>query len=241
MVKTATCQSLDSLIASARSARISSPTMRAALFCRPIAPSFAVCQKIGYLRGSRGPREACIFSSVVGTVVVGRRSEPAHRRLPENGWKPSPQSPGRSNGPRPRAQETCLPWQRRFRPGTPHTASTFMSRAWSGAELFASGPQIRHQDPKLRILARKRSRLRTTTLPSRRNLGPMVMRVASFFQVQTTYYLKAQLHRAGTGKGEVGCRKDGQRLPRVTTSRHCGRRRQMKPRHHRQPGLTTGR
>src|SRR5712671_5635934 len=68
----------------------------------------------------------------------------------------------------------------------------------AGAELSRQHPQIRHQEPALakagdpnyRILARQRSRFTHYYFYLRdETLGPMVMRVASFFPFQTTYYL----------------------------------------------------
>src|SRR6202043_2173667 len=68
----------------------------------------------------------------------------------------------------------------------------------AGAELSRQRPQIRHQEPALakagdpnyRILARQRSRFTHYYFYLRdETLGPMMMRVASFFPFQTTYYL----------------------------------------------------
>src|SRR6267143_6373514 len=68
----------------------------------------------------------------------------------------------------------------------------------AGAELSHQRPQIRHQelalakagDPNYRILARQRSRFTHYYFYLRdETLGPMMMRVASFFPFQTTYYL----------------------------------------------------
>src|SRR6202040_17838 len=51
-------------------------------------------------------------------------------------------------------------------------------------------PQIRHQGSKLHDPRPPTQPLHALLLlPPRRNLGPMMMRVASFFPFQTTYYL----------------------------------------------------
>jgi len=61
----------------------------------------------------------------------------------------------------------------------------------AGAELSRQHPQIRHQGPKLPDPSpAKRSRFTHYYFYLRdETLGPMVMRVASFFPFQTTYYL----------------------------------------------------
>src|SRR6266436_6646838 len=85
---------------------------------------------------------------------------------------------------------------------------------FAGAELSHQRPHIRHQEPALakagdpnyRILARQRSRFTHYYfyLPDE-TLGPMVIRVASFFPFQTTYYLNGhsfieqELKRAQVG------------------------------------------
>src|ERR1700751_1951663 len=76
-------------------------------------------------------------------------------------------------------------------PGTTPTASTSSSRAWSRGRAFASAsPNTPPKDPNYRILARQRSRFTHYYFYLRdETLGPMVMRVASFFPFQTSYYL----------------------------------------------------
>ena len=80
----------------------------------------------------------------------------------------------------------CAAWRRR----TP-TASTSSSRAWSRGRTFRiSVPKFPTQDPNHRILAQQRSRFTHYYFYIRDEvLGPMVMRVASFFPFQATYYL----------------------------------------------------
>src|SRR5258707_3825884 len=75
-------------------------------------------------------------------------------------------------------------------PGTTPTASISSSRAWSRGRAFASAPKYATKDPNYRILARQRSRFTHYYFYLRdQTLGPMMMRVASFFPFQTTYYL----------------------------------------------------
>ena len=65
------------------------------------------------------------------------------------------------------------------------------SRAWSWGRCFrVRFPKYATKDPNYRILARQRSRFTHYYFYLRdETLGPMMMRVASFFPFQTTYYL----------------------------------------------------
>ena len=68
-------------------------------------------------------------------------------------------------------------------PATTPTASISSSRAWSRGQAFASAsPNMPTKDPNYRILARQRSRFTHYYFYLRdETLGPMMMRVASFF------------------------------------------------------------
>jgi len=69
--------------------------------------------------------------------------------------------------------------------------STLSSRAWSRAEPSASAYRnILSADPNYRIVAPQRSRFTHYYFYVRDEvLGPIVLRVASFFPFQTTYWL----------------------------------------------------
>ena len=59
-----------------------------------------------------------------------------------------------------------------------------------GPSFRVSAPKYATKDPNYRILARQRNRFTHYYFYLRdETLGPMVMRVASFFPFQTTYYL----------------------------------------------------
>src|SRR5215469_14820575 len=75
--------------------------------------------------------------------------------------------------------------------GKTPTASTFIFKSMEqGASFRVTVPKYATKDPNYRILAHQRSRLTHYYFYIRDEvLGPMVMRVASFFPFQTTYYL----------------------------------------------------
>ena len=88
-----------------------------------------------------------------------------------------------------------------------------------GPSFRVSVPKYAAKDPNYRILARQRSRFTHYYFYLRdETLGPMVMRVASFFPFQTTYYLNGhsfieqELRRA-----QIGFRKTGE-LVRLATN-----------------------
>ena len=59
-----------------------------------------------------------------------------------------------------------------------------------GPSFRVSAPKYATKDPNYRILARQRNRFTHYYFYLRdETLGPMMMRVASFFPFQTTYYL----------------------------------------------------
>ena len=140
-------------------------------------------------------------------------AEPAHRRLSGLGGGLCPQPRhSRSSGPRKACARKitssagCARWS-----GGTATGCTSSSRAWSkGRPSGARVPKYPTQDPNHRILAPQRSRFTHYYFYIRDEvLGPMVMRVASFFPFQTTYYLNGhsfierELKRA-----EIGFRKN---------------------------------
>src|SRR4030088_3502362 len=73
---------------------------------------------------------------------------------------------------------------------TPSRRLLHLQEHGAGAELSRQRPQIRHQGSKLQDPRPPTQPLYALLLlPPRRTLGPMVLRVASFFPFQTTYYL----------------------------------------------------
>ena len=89
-----------------------------------------------------------------------------------------------------RKEDHVLPWQRRMaRKGAYGVYFIFKSME-QGATFRVTVPKYPTKDPNYRILAHQRSRFTHYYFYLRdETLGPMVMRVASFFPFRTTYYL----------------------------------------------------
>ena len=89
-----------------------------------------------------------------------------------------------------RKEHHVLPWQRRMaRKGAYGVYFIFKSME-QGATFRVTVPKYPTTDPNYRILAHQRSRFTHYYFYLRdETLGPMVMRVASFFPFRTTYYL----------------------------------------------------
>src|SRR5215467_538242 len=108
-----------------------------------------------------------------------------------------------------RKEDHVLPWQRRMvKQGTYGVYFIFKSME-QGATFRVAVPKYPTKDPNYRILAHQRSRFTHYYFYIRDEvLGPMVMRVASFFPFQTSYYLNGhsfieqELNRAQIGFGK---------------------------------------
>src|SRR6201997_1778727 len=105
-----------------------------------------------------------------------------------------------------RKEDHVMPWQRRMaRKGAYGVYFIFKSME-QGRTFRVTVPKYASKDPNYRILARQRSRFTHYYFYIRDEvLGPIVMRVGSFFPFQTTYYLnghsfiKQELKRAQIG------------------------------------------
>src|SRR5246500_1265414 len=89
-----------------------------------------------------------------------------------------------------RKEDHVLPWQRRMARDDAYGVYFIFKSMEQGPSFRVSVPKYATKDPNYRILARQRSRFTHYYFYLRdETLGPMVMRVASFFPFQTTYYL----------------------------------------------------
>jgi hypothetical protein len=89
-----------------------------------------------------------------------------------------------------RKEDHVLPWQRRMARADTYGVYFIFKSMEQGPSFRVSVPKYATKDPNYRILARQRSRFTHYYFYIRDELlGPMVMRVASFFPFQTTYYL----------------------------------------------------
>jgi hypothetical protein len=89
-----------------------------------------------------------------------------------------------------RKEDHVVPWQRRMASTDTYGVYFIFKSMEQGATFRVTVPKYATKDPNYRILARQRSRFTHYYFYIRdKTLGPMVMRVASFFPFQTTYYL----------------------------------------------------
>ena len=89
-----------------------------------------------------------------------------------------------------RKEDHVLAWQRRMAKNNAYGVYFIFKSMEQGPTFRISMPKYPTRDPHYRILAHQRSRFTHYYFYIRDEvLGPMVMRVASFFPFQTTYYL----------------------------------------------------
>jgi hypothetical protein len=105
-----------------------------------------------------------------------------------------------------RKEDHVLAWQRRMAKNNAYGVYFIFKSMEQGPTFRISMPKYPTKDPNYRILAHQRSRFTHYYFYIRDEvLGPMVMRVASFFPFQTTYYLNGhsfieqELNRAQIG------------------------------------------
>lgn len=89
-----------------------------------------------------------------------------------------------------RKEDHVLPWLRRMAKNNRYGVYFLFKSMEQGTTFRSTVPKFPTDDPDYRILARQRSRFTHFYFYIRdQTLGPIVMRVASFFPFQTTYYL----------------------------------------------------
>ena len=148
----------------------------------------------GYLSGlSRPGQVAYFFHNVVGEPVIGK--EVLSRRT--NEYQAWVEAFARNHGtaiewaePKVRKEDYVRPALRRMERAGRHGVYFILKSMEQGQTFRSTVPRFAADDPNYRILARQRSRFTHYYFYIRdETLGPMVMRVASFFPFQTTYYL----------------------------------------------------
>src|SRR5438552_18781964 len=196
----------------------------------------------GYLSGLSRPGQVVhFFQRVVGEPVVGK--EVLSRRTNEyQGWV---EAFARNHRiaiewaePKVRKEDYIRPTLRRMERAEKYGVYFILKSMEQGQTFRSTVPRFATDDPNYRILARRRSRFTHYYFYIRdETLGPMVMRVASFFPFQTTLLpQRPQLHRAGAQTGADRLPQDRQRLPRRRRrGGAAGRRRPAEPSHHPRP------
>jgi len=109
-----------------------------------------------------------------------------------------------------RKEDYVLPWLRRMTKRNAYGVYFIFKSMEQGPTFRVSVPKYPTKDPNHRILARQRSRFTHDYFYIRDEvLGPMVMRVATFFPFQTTYYLNGHnFIEQELNREQVGFRKN---------------------------------
>jgi hypothetical protein len=148
----------------------------------------------GYLSGLSRPGQVVhFFHDVVGEPVIDKAV--LSRRTNEyQGWV---EAYARNQGipiewaePKVRKEDYVRPAQLRMKRANRHGVYFILKSMEQGQTFRSTVPKFPTEDPNYRILARQRSRFTHYYFYIEDEvLGPMSMRVASFFPFQTTYYL----------------------------------------------------
>jgi len=148
----------------------------------------------GYLSGLSRPEQVVhFFRNVVGVAVMDK--EVFSRRTADyqawvEAFARNHRLPIEWAEKGVRKEDHVLPWQRRMVRDDAYGVYFIFKSMEQGPSFRVSAPKYATKDPNYRILARQRSRFTHYYFYLRdETLGPMVMRVASFFPFQTTYYL----------------------------------------------------
>src|SRR6202043_2393773 len=148
----------------------------------------------GYLSGLSRPEQVVhFFRNVVGVAVIDK--EVFSRRTADyqawvEAFARNHRLPIEWAEKGVRKEDHVLPWQRRMARDHAYGVYFIFKSMEQGPSFRISVPKYATKDPNYRILARQRSRFTHYYFYLRdQTLGPMVMRVASFFPFQTTYYL----------------------------------------------------
>ena len=148
----------------------------------------------GYLSGlSRPGQVAHFFHNIVGEPVIDKAV--FSRRT--NEYQAWVESFARNHGipfewaePKVRKEDYVRPAQRRLKGANRHGVYFILKSMEQGQTFRSTVPRFPTDDPNYRILARQRSRFTHYYFYIEDEvLGPMSMRVASFFPFQATYYL----------------------------------------------------
>src|SRR6201988_179203 len=148
------------------------------------------------------------FTSQRKAAAFVRWHEPDDARVsrPESVSGSGRNSPGRLG----RKEDYVLPWLRRMTKRNAYGVYFIFKSMEQGPSFRVSVPKYPTKDPNPRILARQRSRFTHDYFYIRDEvLGPMVMRVATFFPFQTTYYLNGHnFIEQELNREQVGFRKN---------------------------------
>jgi len=168
----------------------------------------------GYLGGLSRPEQAVhFFRQVVGVAAVDK--EVLSRRTADyQNWV---EAFAHNHGlpiewaeKGVRKEDHVLPWLRRMTKNNAYGVYFIFKSMEQGATFRITVPKYPTADPCYRILAHQRSRFTHFYFYVRdESLGPMVIRVASFFPFQTTYYLNGHSFiEQELSRAQIGFRKN---------------------------------
>jgi hypothetical protein len=148
----------------------------------------------GYLSGLSRPEQVVyFFRDVVGVPVVDKTAlsqRTGEYRHWVEAFARNHQTPIEWAQKGVRKEDYVRPWFRRMERAARYGVYFIFQSMEQGATFRCSLPKFPTQDPHHRILRQQRSRYTHYYFYLRdETLGPMVLRVASFFPFQTTYYL----------------------------------------------------
>src|ERR1700752_4804260 len=148
----------------------------------------------GYLSGLSRPAQVVhFFRNLVGVTAVskeGLRQRTADYQAWVEAYARNHRLPIEWAEKGVRKEDHVLPWQRRLAKQDAYGVYFIFRSMEQGATFRVSVPKYPTTDPNCRILAPQRSRFTHYYFYIRDEvLGPIVMRVASFFPFQTSYYL----------------------------------------------------
>jgi hypothetical protein len=168
----------------------------------------------GYLSGLSRPEQVVYFFRDVNGIPVVDKAALSKRTGEYRGWVEAfarnhhiPMEWAQKGV---RKEDYVQPWLRRMERANRYGVYFIFQSLEQGATFRCSMPKFPTQDPNHRILRQQRSRFTHYYFYLRdETLGPMVMRVASFFPFQATYYLNGHSFiEQELNRGKIGYRKN---------------------------------
>src|SRR5205809_2137490 len=168
----------------------------------------------GYLSGLARPEQVVhFFRQVIGVPVVSKEIL-SQRTADYQNWVEAfarnHHTPIEWAEKGVRKEDHVRPWLRRMANKNVYGVYFIFKSMEQGPSFRISMPKYPTKDPHYRILARQRSRFTHYYFYIRDEvLGPMVMRVATFFPFQTTYYLNGHNYiEQELNRAQIGFRKN---------------------------------
>lgn len=168
----------------------------------------------GYLSGLSRPEQVVYFFRDVNGIPVVDKAALSKRTVEYRNWieafARNHHTPMEWAQKGVRKEDYVRPWLRRMERAGRYGVYFIFQSMEQGPTFRCSMPKFPTQDPNHRILRQQRSRFTHYYFYLRdETLGPMVMRVASFFPFQATYYLNGHSFlEQELNRGKIGYRKN---------------------------------